>query len=59
MYKFIKTKDPDNEFDRSHINHIILYDATLPELLEDFLRFLKACGFHFDINDKIEVVEVE
>lgn len=31
-------------------------DATVSEVLEEFMNFLKACGYCFDVNDHIEVV---
>jgi hypothetical protein len=31
-------------------------DATVPEVLEEFMNFLKACGYCFDIDDRLDVV---
>lgn len=30
-------------------------DARVPEVLEEFLNFLKACGYCFDIDDYLDV----
>lgn len=45
-FKFIKYKDPDNDFDLSQV--IFTTKATtLPEILHEFECFLKACSFNF------------
>lgn len=31
-------------------------DATVPQVLEEFMNFLKACGYCFDIDDRLDVV---
>lgn len=31
-------------------------DISLDKLLEEFLQFTKACDFHFDIDDRFDVV---
>ena len=31
-------------------------DATVPQVLEEFMNFLKACGYCFDIDDYLDVV---
>lgn len=44
MYKFIKTKDESNSYDRTTVTFEC--DAlTWPELEEEFRNFLRACGF--------------
>lgn len=47
MFKFIKIKDPTNEFDRTNIK-IESDSLVLSDVLEDFADFLKACGYVFD-----------
>lgn len=31
-------------------------DATVPQVLEEFMNFLKACGYCFEIDDYLDVV---
>lgn len=31
-------------------------DATVPQVLEEFMNFMKACGYCFDIDDRFDVV---
>ena len=31
-------------------------DTTVPQVLEEFMNFLKACGYCFDIDDYLDVV---
>lgn len=31
-------------------------DATVPQVLEEFMNFMKACGYCFDIDDRLDVV---
>lgn len=47
MFKFIKVKDPTNQFDRTNIK-IESDSLVLSDVLEDFADFLKACGYSFD-----------
>lgn len=45
-YKFIKTKDPNNEFDRTNVEiEVCSEEVTLDDLLEDIEDFLRACGY--------------
>ena len=46
MIKFIKTKDPDNEYCRSNVE-ITIEDNNidLDNILEEFGCFLQACGY--------------
>lgn len=46
MFRFIKIKDPTNEFEYSDIEFATATDY-LPDLVEEFGRFLIASGFHF------------
>lgn len=56
MYKFIKLRDHDNDFDKSTISFEV--DAICRnELIEEFECFLRACGFH--INGTLEIEESE
>jgi len=46
MYKLIKTKDPNNEFDKTNVTvNIPFNDITLDDLSEAFTDFVRACGF--------------
>ncbi len=45
MYKFIKTKDPDNKFDIADVT-MEIDAADRQELIEEFIHFLKACGYN-------------
>lgn len=46
MFKFIKTKDPDNNFDHVGIEFTIESDnMSKDDLKELFVDFLKACGY--------------
>lgn len=31
-------------------------DATVTDLLDEFMNFMKACGYCFDIDDRLDVV---
>ena len=56
MYKFIKTRDPRNQFDQSDI--LLKTDAAmLSDILDDIKGFLQACGFIIDGD--LEVVKDE
>lgn len=55
MYKFIKIKDPHNEFEKSNIEFTIENDVSLSILCEEFTGFLKSCGFVF--NGYIDLVD--
>lgn len=58
MFKFIKTKDPDNEFDHDDITFEISDDGvTISDLMDSFHRFLKACSYHFNLNDEIVLLK--
>lgn len=46
MYKFVKLKDKNNEYDNIKIKMSVETD-TLSDLLEAFSDFLKASGFNF------------
>jgi hypothetical protein len=60
MYTFIKTNDPENVFDRSNIEYVVMdEDLTVGDLLGEFQDFLRACGFRFANNETIDVVEEE
>lgn len=49
MYKFIKTKDPSNEFDKTNVDvEIPFNDVDLNDLFNAFTSFLKACDFSID-----------
>jgi len=51
VYKFIKTKDPKNNFDITNVEISSDFnDLTLDQILETMEDFLKACGFSFDGN---------
>ena len=56
MYKFIKMREIDNEFDVSEIEFRI-DTVNRDTLLEEFEHFLKACGYH--INGTLDIVEDE
>lgn len=47
MYKFIKTKKKQNPYDIVDIE-MMIDDATLDEMLENYGNFLRACGFVFE-----------
>lgn len=32
------------------------HDATVTDLLDEFMNFMKACGYCFDIDDRLDVV---
>ena len=34
-------------------------DVTRTEMIEIFERFLKSCGYHFNPNEVIDVIEME
>lgn len=56
-YKFIKTKDPDNEFDKTNvIIEIPDEDVVLDDIVEAFVEFLKACTY--SIED-LEIIKKE
>ena len=45
MYKFIKTRNPENRFDNTEVE-ITLDAVTLEDMLETFTEFLFACGYY-------------
>lgn len=46
MYRFIKTQDTNNEYDNSNVViEVVSNDTGWPELLDEFKRFLTACGY--------------
>jgi hypothetical protein len=53
-YIFNKKQDPDNRFDNTNVT-IESNSESLPDLLEDFRRFLLACGF--TIDGEIDIVK--
>lgn len=56
--KFIKTKDPNNEFDRTNVTHEILNDEIdITSLLEDIEIFVRAIGYNF--KGTLDIVEDE
>ena len=56
MYKFIKIKDPENEFDNADIEFTVDCETRV-EMCDYFADFLKACGF--SVKGTIEFVEEE
>ena len=44
---FIKEKDKENQYDKTRVQIEVDTDS-LPDLVEAFEEYLKACGFHFD-----------
>ena len=44
MYKFIKTRNPENRFDNTEVEMTVEAESY-PELLEAFQDFLLACSF--------------
>ena len=55
-YVFKKTKDKENPYDQTSIKICInSSDATLPDVIQHFECFLRACGFYFD--GQLELVE--
>lgn len=55
-YRFIKIKDPDNHFEVSDIQFDV-ETVDLSEVIEQFSRFLLACGFVFE--GELEIVKEE
>jgi hypothetical protein len=56
MFKFIKTKDENNEYDKSNISFEIDDDASLFDLLEEFKKFIIACGYSVNDNDRFAIL---
>ena len=48
--KFIKERDLDNEFDSTTIT-VESSSVSLPDILNDFAHFLKACGYSIPNTD--------
>lgn len=48
--KFIKNKDPNNNFDTSSVT-LESEAVTLDDILFDFASFLRACGYTLPNND--------
>jgi DNA relaxase NicK len=56
MFIFKKTRDPENEFDKSEIEYTVNDDdIEIDALITEFGYFLKACGFVF--NGTVEIVD--
>lgn len=46
MMKFIKERDPNNNFDLGRVElSVDNPDASLPEIMDVFIRFLEACTY--------------
>ena len=57
MYKFIKTHDKD--YGTSDVVMTIKNnDVTLDDLMDEFDRFLQACGFCLPIRDDSDVYRI-
>lgn len=54
MYIFKSTKDPDNEYHITDITFEIETESK-DELIEEFGRFLLACGFQLSKDDLDEL----
>ena len=66
MFKFIKIKDEQNEFDKTNVVVTVPdSDSTISDLCEAFADYLKACGFYLDgkivdiIPEEPEVATIE
>ena len=58
-YKFIKTKDPKNEFDNTDaMIRIENNEVTLTEVIVAFEDFLRACGYQVE-NNSLGIVDEE
>jgi hypothetical protein len=58
MYKFIKTVDPENKFDKTNVIIELPHnEQSIDDLLEAFEEFMRGCGFVFDGH--LEVVDEE
>jgi len=55
-YIFKKVPNPDNRFDTDEIKFTVNAES-LPELLESFSFFLKACGF--TLAGELDIVDTE
>lgn len=54
MIKFIKVRNPDNEFELSNVEFSIDDNGlTVHQLLEEFHNFLKAISYQFNLKDEI------
>jgi len=61
MIQFIKTPDPENEYEVAEIRMVIQKSGVnLSTLVNEFSGFLKAIGYHFDdlmfVNGDVEVI---
>lgn len=57
-FKFVKITRLDNNFDTTKV--VVYSDAeTLPELLDDMLDFIKACGYSIIPSATLDIVESE
>lgn len=54
MFKFEKTKDPNNEFDTFSTTMVVDNDISWPDLLEQFYSFLLSCGYSISKKKFIE-----
>lgn len=53
MYKFIKVRDKNNQYDNTTVK-VISHSVTLQDLLEDFTEFLRASGFVIPSESSLE-----
>ncbi len=56
--KFTKTRDLSNPYDTTEVS-IETFAIGLPEVLGDFLNFLRACGYSISPEASLEIVEEE
>ena len=56
--KFIKSERYANQ-DRVKIEMEVHDENTLPEVLEEFTNFLRACGYVIEYNKVLDIVDME
>ena len=60
MYKFVKIKDENNEFDKTNVSVSIPFnDITLDDLCEAFTDFIKACGFCINNRKAVIISDID
>ena len=60
MYEFVKLKDENNEYDHREVVHRVVTEGlTWYELIDEFVDFLRGCGYTIPNNVFVDVPEDE
>lgn len=58
-FKFIKTRNPENNYDTTEISFELPHEIEWPEVLGAFESFLRACGYSLPDNAYLDFVDIK